>query len=77
MVTISMFFDEILEYLDTIGATLSQLDNVQMGRYCSIADEVKIGLGSHPAQWMSSNPFPYVQLYPCLIIPYVCPYIFF
>lgn len=43
-------------------ATLSQLDNVQMGRYCSIADEVKIGLGSHPAQWMSSNPFPYVQL---------------
>ncbi|MBF0378643.1 MAG: CatB-related O-acetyltransferase [Desulfamplus sp.] len=45
-------------------AANSQLENVKMGRYCSIADEVKIGLGSHPAGWLSSNPFPYVVLVP-------------
>ncbi len=30
-----------------------------IGRFCSIAYNVKIGLGSHPSDWVSSHPFAY------------------
>jgi len=40
------------------------IENLQMGRYCSIAPECRIGLGSHPMNWLSSNPFPYVSCIP-------------
>ena len=47
-------------------AVRSALENVAIGRFCSIADEVRIGLGSHPMGWVSSNPFPYFPLVPGL-----------
>lgn len=34
-----------------------------IGRYCSIAYNVKIGLGSHPSDWVSSHPFAYDEKY--------------
>jgi acetyltransferase-like isoleucine patch superfamily enzyme len=40
------------------------IENSRMGRYCSVAPECKIGLGSHPISWMSSSPFPYVSWIP-------------
>ncbi|NOX48642.1 MAG: CatB-related O-acetyltransferase [Chlorobi bacterium] len=30
-----------------------------IGRFCSIAYNVKIGLGSHPSDWVGSHPFAY------------------
>lgn len=34
-----------------------------IGRFCSIAYNVKIGLGSHPTDWISSHPFAYDTKY--------------
>jgi acetyltransferase-like isoleucine patch superfamily enzyme len=34
-----------------------------IGRFCSIAYNVKIGLGSHPSDWVSSHPFAYDPKY--------------
>ncbi|WP_277395718.1 hypothetical protein [Aggregatibacter actinomycetemcomitans] len=33
--------------------------NTQIGRYCSIATGVKIGLDNHPLNWLSTHPFQY------------------
>lgn len=33
--------------------------NTVIGRYCSIADNVRIGAANHPTTWLSSNPFQY------------------
>ena len=33
------------------------LNGVNIGRYCSIATEVKFGPGSHPIDWVSTHPF--------------------
>ena len=35
--------------------------NVELGRYCSIAEEVAIGANSHPTDWLSTAPFQYRQ----------------
>lgn len=37
----------------------THITNAKLGRYCSIAGEVKIGLANHPTNWMSTHPFPY------------------
>lgn len=34
-------------------------DYVTVGKYCSIAREVKIGLGEHPTSWLTTHTFPY------------------
>jgi acetyltransferase-like isoleucine patch superfamily enzyme len=59
--------------LDSVGmgaysyvAAGSRLERVKVGRFCSIADEVRIGLGSHPMGWLSTNPFSYFPLVPGL-----------
>ncbi|PWC81058.1 hypothetical protein TSH58_00215 [Azospirillum sp. TSH58] len=31
----------------------------ELGRYCSIAEEVIVGPPNHPVDWLSSNPFQY------------------
>ena len=33
------------------------ITGVNIGRYCSIATEVKFGPGSHPVDWVSTHPF--------------------
>lgn len=33
----------------------------EIGRYCSIAEDVRIGEGNHPTSWLSSHPFQYKQ----------------
>lgn len=37
----------------------SSLSNVKVGRYCSIASEVLLGLDRHPTDWVSTSPFPF------------------
>ncbi len=34
-----------------------------IGRFCSIAYNVRIGLGSHPTNWVSTHPFAYDKKY--------------
>jgi len=34
-----------------------------IGRFCSIAYNVKIGLGNHPVKWSSTHPFTYDKNY--------------
>ncbi len=34
-----------------------------IGRFCSIAHNVKIGLGSHPVKWATTHPFAYKKSY--------------
>jgi acetyltransferase-like isoleucine patch superfamily enzyme len=34
-----------------------------IGRFCSIAYNVKIGLGNHPTDWVSTHPFAYEKKY--------------
>ena len=34
-----------------------------IGRFCSIAYNVKIGMGNHPAEWASTHPFAYDKNY--------------
>ncbi|HBZ66042.1 MAG TPA: acetyltransferase [Bacteroidales bacterium] len=36
---------------------------VSIGRFCSIAYNVKIGLGNHPTGWVSTHPFAYEKKY--------------
>lgn len=38
-----------------------QLSNVEIGRYCSIGQEVMIGLDRHPTDWVTSSPVSYSQ----------------
>lgn len=35
----------------------------KIGNYCSIAEEVKIGLLEHPINWLSTHPFQYKRFY--------------
>jgi len=37
----------------------SAITNVKIGRYCSIASDVLIGLDRHPTDWVSTSPFPF------------------
>jgi acetyltransferase-like isoleucine patch superfamily enzyme len=37
--------------------------NTTIGRFCSIAYNVKIGLGSHPVDWLSTHQFAYDPKY--------------
>ncbi len=37
--------------------------DTEIGRFCSIAYNVKIGLGNHPSNWVSSHPFAYQKKY--------------
>ncbi|MEZ5198290.1 MAG: CatB-related O-acetyltransferase [Bacteroidales bacterium] len=37
--------------------------NTTIGRFCSIAYNVKIGLGSHPTNWVSTHQFAYDSKY--------------
>lgn len=38
-----------------------RIENAIIGRYCSIARDVAIGLGSHPLNWLSTHPFQYMN----------------
>lgn len=35
--------------------------NVRIGRYCSIAESVKIGYPEHPTNWLSTSPVQYMR----------------
>lgn len=54
-----------VELIDTkIGAysylnSYAKLNNVQIGRYCSIGEEVLIGLVRHSIDWVTTSPLPY------------------
>lgn len=32
------------------------INNCQIGHFCSIADNVSVGLGNHPTEWVSTSP---------------------
>jgi acetyltransferase-like isoleucine patch superfamily enzyme len=34
---------------------------VRMGRYCSIGEQVQMGRGDHPTNWLSTSPFQYLR----------------
>ncbi|MFK8038654.1 MAG: CatB-related O-acetyltransferase [Crocinitomicaceae bacterium] len=36
---------------------------VSIGKFCSIAYNVRIGLGGHPTSWLSTHPFAYDKKY--------------
>ncbi|HEX7411743.1 MAG TPA: CatB-related O-acetyltransferase [Bacteroidales bacterium] len=38
-------------------------NTASIGNFCSIAYGVKIGLGNHPTQWVSTHPFAYDNKY--------------
>lgn len=42
-----------------IGAYTKVDDNVVIGRYCSIANNVLLGATIHPSEWLSTSPFQY------------------
>jgi acetyltransferase-like isoleucine patch superfamily enzyme len=35
--------------------------STEIGRYCSIGEDVQIGRGDHPTSWVSTHPFQYLQ----------------
>lgn len=39
----------------------TSLCKTTIGRYCSVAKGVKIGLSLHPTDWLTSSPFPYLE----------------
>lgn len=41
-----------------------RISNARIGRYVSIAHRVEIGLGRHPVDWVSTNPFSYFDPFP-------------
>jgi acetyltransferase-like isoleucine patch superfamily enzyme len=41
-----------------IGAG-GEINNAEIGRFCSIATNVNIGASSHPLHWLSTHPFQY------------------
>jgi len=43
--------------------TLIDKNVESIGRFCSIAYGCKLGLGSHPTNWVSSHPFSYQKKY--------------
>ncbi|MEL4482925.1 CatB-related O-acetyltransferase [Shewanella algae] len=47
--------DSKIDSYTYIGSN-SRLNNCDVGRFCSIADEVKIGLPTHPLNFMSTSP---------------------
>ncbi len=38
-----------------------QIENAEIGRFCSIASNVHIGASTHPLNWLSTHPFQYKQ----------------
>lgn len=34
---------------------------VRIGRYCSFGEQVQMGRGDHPTNWLSTNPFQYLN----------------
>ena len=38
-------------------------NTLSIGRFCSIAHDVKIGLGNHPVKWASTHPFTFNKSY--------------
>lgn len=60
----SILFDKIVISNSRIGsytyfAGKGRINNAIIGSYCSIADGVKIGLGLHPLDWISTHPATY------------------
>jgi acetyltransferase-like isoleucine patch superfamily enzyme len=44
--------------------------NVEIGRYCSIGEQVQIGRGNHPLNWLSTSPIYYLKEYPLFKLGY-------
>ncbi|MCS6113305.1 CatB-related O-acetyltransferase [Shewanella baltica] len=60
----SILFDKIVISNSKVGsytyfAGKGNVNNALIGSYCSIADGVKIGLGLHPLDWISTHPATY------------------
>jgi len=36
-----------------------RVQNAHIGRYCSLATDISIGLGDHPIDWLSTHPFQF------------------
>jgi acetyltransferase-like isoleucine patch superfamily enzyme len=56
--------DTVLIGMEEVGAfsycgPRSELKNVSIGRFCSIAQNVSIGAPEHPIDWVSSHPVQY------------------
>ncbi len=41
----------------------TEIQHANIGRYCSIGDNVNMRGSAHPKEWLSSHPFPYRNLY--------------
>jgi acetyltransferase-like isoleucine patch superfamily enzyme len=41
----------------------TEIQYANIGRYCSIGDNVSMRGSAHPKEWLSSHPFPYRNLY--------------
>lgn len=41
----------------------SEIDNVSIGRYCSIGPKVRMLGSSHPTEWLTSHPFTHVNIF--------------
>lgn len=55
--------DSIGKYTYINKYCLIDKNSVSIGRFCSIAYSVKIGLGTHPVDWVSSHSFAYDKKY--------------
>lgn len=51
-------FNSKIGYGTYLGKNV-RINNVRVGKYCSIADNVKIGLGTHPISYVSTHPSTY------------------
>lgn len=51
-------FNSKIGYGTYLGKNV-QINNVRVGKYCSIAENVKIGLGAHPVSYVSTHPSTY------------------
>ena len=55
--------DSIGDYTYINNYCLIDRNVKSIGKYCSIAYNCRIGLGSHPTDWVSTHPFAYAKKY--------------
>ena len=54
---------EIGDYTYINKYSLLDKNVLSIGKYCSVAYNVRIGLGGHPTDWLSTHPFAYQESY--------------
>lgn len=59
----SVLAKEVGDYTFINKYCLIDKNVVSIGKFCSIAYNVRIGLGGHPTSWLSTHPFAYDKKY--------------